>query len=154
MRARHAHRQASGAPCFEIESKVGGAGWLRMPFAFNFFFFFYITNRQRKKEKILLLIRLRNVCCCCCVCAENGSAGGQFRARTTHLIPGEILDGTQGRVRELHIDKLLVVVELVLLGQTVNGVGSEAGSHLHVITTGVHLTGLSSSFLCSLAGRM
>lgn len=66
------------------------------------------------------------------------------RSDGTHLIPGEILNGTQGRVRQLHIDELLVVVKLVLRGQTVDGVGREAGSHLHVITT--EATRLSSSF--------
>lgn len=48
----------------------------------------------------------------------------------THLIPGKFLDGTQGRIRELHIDKLFVVVEWVLSGQVVEWVGREAGSHL------------------------
>lgn len=37
----------------------------------------------------------------------------------THLIPGELLDGSQGRIRELNIDKLFIVIELVLSGQVV-----------------------------------
>lgn len=48
----------------------------------------------------------------------------------THLIPGKLLNGTQSRVRELNIDKLLVVVELVLCGQIKERVGRKAGSHL------------------------
>lgn len=56
------------------------------------------------------------------------------RRRATDLIPGVILDGTQRRVRELHIDELFVVAELVLCGQAVEGVGREAGSHLTITT--------------------
>lgn len=58
----------------------------------------------------------------------------EFSEDCTHLIPGKLLNGTQSRIRELHVDELFVIIELVLSGQVVERIGREAGSHLFVIT--------------------
>ena len=73
----------------------------------------------------------------------------KFLNSDTHLIFGIFLDGTQSRIRELHIDQLFVIVELVLCGQVEEWVGREAGSHYCYHTVAASPRQILSDFLSS-----